>query len=866
MATLKDRILLFNNINDTLTLPISAYHRLTKSLNLVLEFLGADRCSLIYPCTANASTHIIPIEVTTANYPGANKLKTDLSTTSLFKHISQTVENTTEPVSFDLKNIESTQLSKVYKDFSIKAQIVKLIEQANGEKWGLSLHQCNSTRIWDAETKDIINTVAEMIRPILSTLVDIPTLLSLVESATQVIDNSSLPQVLYNMDREIAYANEAYCQLHKRDLNDLLHQHGKQFFSEEEHDRYDQFFDNILKYGNANNNSTKITSDGEVVHTEFHGSLLNYNGNRHYHISLYDQTEKIRNQQQLQSYSDIQHAILEASDDGMLVEDLERKVIAINQTFFNTFDIPPSLLKEKNNQTLEMLKAGMDKMQDAEKIAQNVLSLSPSSAVKTSTLIYLKNGTILDLASFPLIHDKTIKGRVWYFKDITENTLLTQKLGFEATHDPLTKLVNRRGFDEELSRSISNLKDSDTIHALLYLDLDQFKIINDSSGHASGDLALIEVSQLLLNKIRSADILARVGGDEFCILLKDCPPDMAFQLAEEIRQDIDAFTFISGGKEYSLGVSIGMVTVDKTMASYEEALRLADTSCYIAKETGRNQIHFYTIEDQTVALRLRQNNTISQIHEALKTNRFVCYVQKICAVPNAESILDNKQYSYEVLVRMLDQDEKVVAPNMFLPAAERYKLMYKIDHWVIENALHVAATIQDQFNWLSINLSGQTIAHEDTFGIIKENLKKNNIKPNKVCFEITETAAITNPELGLELLTKLQKLGCLIALDDFGTGLSSYEYLKQLPADILKIDGQFIKNMLQDPIDLAMVKSINEISHIMGKKTVGEYVENEATLKKMKDIGIDFAQGFYLDTPKPLRTILEAHPMQITLE
>jgi len=852
-----DKKVLYNNINETLALPISEYHQLTKSLNLVLEFLGVDRCSLIYPCRTGALTHLIPIEVTTANYPSANKLKTSNQlTTSMFEHVTQTVENTTEPVSFDLNNIESPQLSDLYKQFSIKAQIVKLIEQADGEKWGLSLHQCDSTRVWDTETKEIINTVADMIRPILSTLVDIPTLLKLVESATEALDNSPLPQVLYNMDRQISYANEAYCQLHKRDLNELLQQHGKQFFSKEEHDSYDQFFDNILKYGNANNNSTKITSDGEVVHTEFHGSLLNYNGNRHYHISLYDQTEKIRNQQQLQSYSDIQHAILEASDDGMLVEDLERKVIAINQTCFNTFDTVPSLLIEKNYRTVDMLRAVLDKMLDADKIAQKVMSLKPSSAEKSSILVYLKNGKILDLRSLPLIHDKITKGRVWYFKDITENTLLTQKLSFEATHDPLTKLINRRGFDEELSRSISNLKDSDTIHALLYLDLDQFKIINDSSGHASGDLALIEVSQLLLNKIRSADIIARVGGDEFCILLKDCPPDMAFQLAEEIRQDIDAFTFISGGKEYSLGVSIGIVTVDKTMASYEEALRLADTSCYIAKETGRNQIHFHTIEDQTVALRLRQNNTISQIHEALKTNRFVCYVQKICAVSNAESILDNQQCNYEVLVRLLDQDEKIVAPNMFLPAAERYKLMYKIDHWVIENALHAAATIQDQFNWLSINLSGQTIAHEDTFGIIKESLKNNNIKPNKVCFEITETAAISNPELGLTLLTKLQKLGCLIALDDFGTGLSSYEYLKQLPADILKIDGQFIKNMLKDPIDLAMVKSIHDISHIMGKKTIGEFVESAAILKKMQEIGIDYAQGFYLDTPKPLQTLV----------
>jgi diguanylate cyclase (GGDEF)-like protein len=292
---------------------------------------------------------------------------------------------------------------------------------------------------------------------------------------------------------------------------------------------------------------------------------------------------------------------MEASDDGMLVEDTNRKVIAINQTFFNSFDIPPNLLKEKNNETLEMLKAGTLAIYDGEKITQDVIALSPTSDIKTSKIMRLKNGKILDLVSFPLVHDNTIKGRVWYFKDITENTLLTQKLSFEATHDALTKLVNRRGFDKELSLCIDTLKEIDTVHALLYLDLDQFKIINDSCGHAAGDMALIEVSQLLLKKIRSADILARVGGDEFCILLRDCPPDVAHKLSDEIRQEIDDFIFTSNDKEYNLGVSIGIVSIDKNFSSYEDALKLADTSCYIAKEAGRNQIHIHTNADQAVA-------------------------------------------------------------------------------------------------------------------------------------------------------------------------------------------------------------------------------------------------------------------------
>jgi diguanylate cyclase (GGDEF)-like protein/PAS domain S-box-containing protein len=850
---------LFTQITETLASPASDYHKLKKSLRLLRKYLGVDRCSLLYPCHPDATTQIIPVESTTQDYPGASKLKTSQPLSPLFQHLCKTVGNSSSPVCIDFKNIEPTPLLALYEQFSIKALMAKLIKLPNGQQWGLILQQCSSSRQWSDEAKEIINKAADLISPTLTSFLDIPTLLNAAEFSADYIDKSPFAQVIYNMDRQIVYANEPYCLLKKLSFTQLLNQNGKQFIPKKEWSRFNQLFDDILEHGKASLD-VELLAKQTIVHVETHGSLITYNGLQHYVITLIDLTEKIETQQQLQSYSDIQHAIMEASDDGILVEDTRRRVITINQTFFDTFDLPNTLLKDEatDNSALGLLNASMPACHDHEKVQAGVRSVTTTSSTKTSSTVYLKNGKILDLSSFPLIHNDTIKGRVWYFKNITENTLLTQKLSFEATHDPLTQLINRRGFDNALNHAIDTLKDENTAHALLYLDLDQFKIINDDSGHASGDLALVEVSQLLLKKIRSADILARVGGDEFCILLKDCPPDMAQKLGEEIRQDIDNFTFMSGEKEYSLGVSIGIVIIDKTVMSYEEALKLADTSCYIAKEAGRNQIHFHTNEDQTVALRLRQNKTISQIHEALKTNQFVCYVQKICAIPDAESTMENKQYNYEVLVRMLDKSGKIIAPNLFLPAAERHKLMYKIDHWVIENSLHAMATIQDQFNWVSINLSGQTIAHEDTFGVIKNSIEKNNLAPGKVCFEITETAAIISPEKGLSLLNKLQKLGCLIALDDFGTGLSSYEYLKQLPSDILKIDGQFIKNMLDDPIDLAMVKSMNDISHTMGKKTVGEFVENAEILEKMQELGIDYAQGFYLDTPKPLHTLLAA--------
>lgn len=569
-----------------------------------------------------------------------------------------------------------------------------------------------------------------------------------------------------------------------------------------------------------------------------------------------DITEKINSTKALQSSLDIQHAIMEATDDGMLVEDVNREVITVNKTFIDTFKIDQKLVDNFGASTLKVFESGAPCMSNSEEIRELITSLKPTTDTKSTALIYLLNGSILDMSSFPLIHEGSIQGRVWYFKDITEKIKLTQKLSFEATHDPLTKLMNRRGFDEELRNSIEKIKQRSEFHALLFMDLDRFKIINDSCGHGAGDIALIQISELLTKHLRSSDVLARVGGDEFCILLKNCAPDTAQKIAEKIRRYVDKFIFKWEEKDYGLGVSIGIIVLDETVTTYEEALKLADTSCYLAKEEGRNRIHFHTSADQAVLLRLQQNNIISQIQNALNTDRFVCYVQKICQVKHAAKNKHCGLCNYEVLVRMLDEVGNIIPPNVFLPAAERYKLIYKIDHWVIQHAIIAMATVQDKFNWFSINLSGQTIGHEFSFDIIKEAIETSGIPPHKICFEVTETAAITNPEFGLEFLNKLRELGCLVALDDFGTGLSSYEYLKKLPADILKIDGQFVKNMLDDELDFAMIKSINEIAHIMGKETIAEFVENADILNKLLEIGVDYAQGFHLDTPKPMTSLL----------
>lgn len=977
---------LLTDIKVTLDLPISEYQRLKHILELVRKAYHADRCWLLFPCNPEADKHVVPIETHSDNYPGVSQLKNYDQVNSIVQQTCKAISQTNDPVVFNI-NASESEVQKAYFKFNIKAQLVCKIEVKTdrNEHWALGLHHCEHEHQWSHAEQELLAKITRLIQPQLETLLDITTLLNNVASTTEIIDNSPMAQVIYNMDRRIVYANEKYLQLNERSLDEVINSTSRQYFTKKELITFDNFFDTVLSTGKATASGSKMRGDGKLYFIENTGSLIRFLDEKHYliackditnetesrkaletsleiqqaimetsddgivvedvnrkviainqnffdyfsipssylsdiqnstlgllkaalplvknsaeigkmvteltanssnksSITIYlndgtildllafplfykdavhgrvwyfkDITEKVNSTKALQSSLDIQNAIMEATDDGMLVEDVNRHVITLNQIFIETFKIDPNLASKKGIPTLETLKSGAVNISNAEEISQLVVSLKPTADTKSKALIYLINGGILDMRSFPLIHENAVQGRVWYFKDITEKVKLTQKLSFEATHDPLTKLMNRRGFDIELQDTIASTKQNDGVHALLYLDLDRFKMINDSCGHGAGDIALIQISELLITQLRSSDVLARVGGDEFCILLKSCTTDIAQKIAEKIRRHIDKFEFKWQEKNYDLGVSIGIIVLDDTITTYEEALKLADTSCYLAKEEGRNRIHFHTSADQAVLLRLQQNNIVSQIQNALNTDKFVCYIQKICSVEYAVERPCCGPCNYEVLVRMLDDKGNIIPPNAFLPAAERYKLIYKIDHWVIQHAIAAMATVQDKFNWFSINLSGQTIGHEFSFDLIKEAIETSGIPPHKICFEVTETAAITNPEAGLEFLNKLRELGCLVALDDFGTGLSSYEYLKKLPADILKIDGQFVKNILDDELDFAMVKSINDIAHIMGKETIAEFVENSDVLNKLLEIGIDYAQGYHLDTPKPLASIL----------
>ncbi|EPJ48561.1 MAG: PAS/PAC sensor-containing diguanylate cyclase/phosphodiesterase [Osedax symbiont Rs2] len=447
--------------------------------------------------------------------------------------------------------------------------------------------------------------------------------------------------------------------------------------------------------------------------------------------------------------------------------------------------------------------------------------------------------------------DKKIIGAVVVFRDVSSARKLSQQISWQATHDTLTGLFNRNYFDAKLTDMVTDAREGDRHHALLYLDLDQFKVVNDTCGHVAGDELLRQVSLLLSSHIRANDTLARLGGDEFGIQLLNCPAQVALRIANQTRHSIGNFRFCWEDKSFGIGVSIGLVEVNSQSESVEQVLSDADTACYAAKDNGRNQVHVYRTHASEAAVRQSEMEWVTRIQSAIEQQRFRLYFQTITPV-----LCLNDSNHIEILIRMLDTDGEVISPGAFIPAAERYNLMPAIDHWVIGKVFqlindNLMVLIENGYQF-AINLSGHSLSGADTLDYICDQLTKQQIPKGMICFEITETAAISNLSSASHFIRTLKQQGCLFSLDDFGSGLSSFAYLKNLPVDYLKIDGSFVKDMATDVIDQAMVQSINQIGHVMNLKTIAEFVESEEILQCLKDIGVDYAQGYAIAKPTPL--------------
>ena len=490
------------------------------------------------------------------------------------------------------------------------------------------------------------------------------------------------------------------------------------------------------------------------------------------------------------------------------------------------------------------------------------VSIRRSRAIKSvrPTLLIRRDGNELYIESTasPIRDGKgDVTGGVLVFHDVSESRELNRRLSYHASHDILTGLVNRAEFESRLERALKSAKARETSYALCYLDLDQFKIVNDSCGHSAGDALLGQLGALLKSKIRWRDTLARLGGDEFGVLLESCSLEQAIETAEALRVAVGEFKFMWDDRSFRLGVSIGVVPITADNEDVAALMSAADSACAAAKEAGRNRIHSYQENDIDLMRRRREMQWAARINNALEENRFELFRQTILPLQTPE-----EGAHYEILLRMRDENGGIIAPGLFIEAAERYSITPNIDRWVIKNAFRWLVSEADERERLalcSINLSGLSFSDEKFLPFVVEQFQMSGLDATKICFEITETAAIASYSQANRFINALKELGCKFALDDFGTGLSSFGYLKHFPVDFLKIDGSFVKEILHDPIDREMVRSINEIGHLTGKKTIAEFAENEEIITMLKGMGVDYAQGYGVSEPKRVtRAVSEA--------
>ncbi|WP_129139073.1 ammonium transporter [Modicisalibacter coralii] len=565
-----------------------------------------------------------------------------------------------------------------------------------------------------------------------------------------------------------------------------------------------------------------------------------------------DITDRRRVQEQLHRERDLAQVTLASIGDGVIATDEVGRVTFINRE-------AQRLTGWSQEQALGEPIARIYRLVDetsAERVpnpARWVLGGGKPHVGATTHLLTGRDGQccpVQDSAAPIRSRHGIVIGAVVVFHDVSLTRDLSRKLNHQATHDALTGMANRRKFEQSLGELVEQ-NQAGARHVLCYLDLDQFKVVNDTCGHMAGDELLRQVARLLRDRVRASDLLARLGGDEFGILLYDCPLDKARALAEQVRAAIDDFRFAWQGRVFSIGVSIGLAGID-ARRGLDDVLSAADAACYAAKEGGRNRVHVYQRDDSVLIERHGELQWVPRLQAAIDEDRLRLYAQPIVPVDDPGA-----RVHHEILVR-LQEGERLVTPGTFMPAAERYNLMPRIDRWVVTNVL---AWLSDRCRrsadcglW-SVNLSGASLSDERFCEELRDWVAAAGLPAGTLCFEITESAAIAQLSRVVELIERLKAFGCLFALDDFGAGLSSFGYLKQLPVDFLKIDGRFVRDVDSDPIDRAMVEAINSVGHTLNLRTIAEFVETPSVLEQLRRLEVDFAQGYLVDAPTPLEAL-----------
>jgi ammonium transporter, Amt family len=590
-----------------------------------------------------------------------------------------------------------------------------------------------------------------------------------------------------------------------------------------------------------------LKSSGEIFYSEVAVNTIFEDEDMQFIVTIKDITERQLAQEALYREKEQAQVTLSSIADGVITTDIIGQINFLN----------PAALKLTGYKYEALINQRLDRVITIQSdrsqlpVYECINSGMQVDSVSGDILI-AKNGDqiVIHQVATP-IHNQVgdIIGAVMIFRDVSKSHRLASRLSWQASHDELTQLINRREFERRLEATINSSRQDSTEHCICFMDLDKFKVVNDTCGHVAGDELLRQLSDIFKSYIRDDDMLARLGGDEFAVVLKKCKIGPAVKIAEDIRTAVEDFRFGWGGQSFQVGVSIGLVVIDKNSPDAEEVFKEADSACYAAKEAGRNRVHLYSQDDQKISQRRGEAQWMVRIQNALENDRFELNYQPIIPLNDGD-----EHIHYEILLRMIGDNGELIPPGAFIPSAERYQLMAGIDRWVIENL----------FNWMdncwdynssdifAINLSGQSLADENLLYRIRKLFSEYAVPPGRICFEITETSAISNLSKAQVFMDELKQLGCLFALDDFGSGLSSFAYLKSLDVDYLKIDGAFVKDMAEDPIDRAMVESIHNIGNVLKLKTIAEFVENDEILKALKQVGVDFAQGYGIARPRPL--------------
>ncbi|HXZ60207.1 MAG TPA: EAL domain-containing protein [Steroidobacteraceae bacterium] len=492
-------------------------------------------------------------------------------------------------------------------------------------------------------------------------------------------------------------------------------------------------------------------------------------------------------------------------------------------------------------------------------VRQALTSGVPVSLGRRALLLSRSNGSerSIELSASPVRNEaKELVGAALLLHDVTELRGLARQMSYQATHDALTGLVNRREFERRLEEAIESGHRGDGQHVLCYLDLDRFKLVNDTSGHLAGDSMLREVAKLLRDAVRDSDTVARLGGDEFGMLLIGCPLEKARQIADDVCRSVGDYRFVWKDRIFNIGVSIGLVEISRESGTLEELMAAADTACYVAKKQGTGRVAVYSARDEALARHSGEIQWLQRLQGALKENRFQLYHQVIVPAHGSDG-----GPAMEVLIRLRDENGQELPPAEFMRAAERYRLMGLVDRWVVQTTLAAlgrgAIPLQPDRS-LAINISGQTLGDVQFLEFVVECLDSTGVAPGQICFEITESAVVANLEHARRFVGVLHGMGCKFALDDFGSGVGSFSNLKNLPLDYLKIDGSFIRNLARDTVNQAMVTAMIKLARTLNFKVIAEQVEDTAAVEAARRMGVDYLQGFAIGKPQPLALAVAA--------